>query len=64
MKYLLVVFMAINLCFSQGWEKKQLLDEFGDKLNIYEHQLRVVGTFDNSAQSGAKAILIGKRMNF
>jgi len=57
MRYFIVITMITNFCFSQGWEKKQLLDEFGDKTNEYRYQLKSVGSFDNSAQSGSKAIL-------
>lgn len=57
MRYFFAIAMITNFCFSQGWKKKQLLDEFGDKTNAYRYQLKSVGSFDNSAQSGSKAIL-------
>jgi hypothetical protein len=54
---LLLLILFPTICFPQGWKKKQVLDEFGDATNLKTHQVKVIGSFDNSAQTGSRAIL-------
>lgn len=54
-------FVILSLIFfsaySQQWSYNTIKDEFGDDTNKKEYQIKLIGTFNNSAQTGSKAIL-------
>ena len=54
---ILIITLSIQNSFSQNWEYKDVYDEFGDKTGGKIYSTKVIGTFDNSAQSGSRAIL-------
>ena len=54
---LFVIVFISQYSYSQSWEYKELVDEFGDKSGVKRYTLKVIGSFNNSAQVGSKAIL-------
>lgn len=60
MKYIFLITIIIfsNISHSQQWNYNSIKDEFGDDTNQKQYQIKLIGTFNNSAQTGAKAILI------
>lgn len=57
MKYVFVIIIISSFSYSQTWKLETVKDEFGDLTNRKTYKLKINGTFNNSAQSGSRAIL-------
>jgi hypothetical protein len=57
MKYVFVIILISSFSFSQTWKFETVKDEFGDPTNKKTYKIKINGTFNNTAQSGSRAIL-------
>ena len=57
MRFLFILLLSVTSSFSQNWELQTIKDEFGDPTDEKRYIAKVMGTFNNSAQTGARAIL-------
>ena len=57
MRVLFILLLSVSSSFSQNWELQTIKDEFGDPTDEKRYIAKVMGTFNNSAQTGARAIL-------